>query len=255
MLIKTMSQFAGTVCVQAKDLKDYLKILPKELTIEIFSYLNMGIILTLYDQFKPIILKCLKRERYQQRKPFASFFNDLSKQELIRLILETESINKMMIMNAYGCHRRELIKKQNLQKIKEEMQKVLLGTLKVGDVVMTSGTWTLTSTYLIIKKCKKSVRGIFAYVYLPRHEGDFYTLVIPPRQILHTIGSARFYIYDLEKTSVIKEAHYKNCKAVNSSSFVHVLNRVGGNIHVGTFPTGEAVAEIDKYYKTITIIE
>ena len=154
-------------------------------------------------------------------------------------------------MKAYGHYRGEMIKKQNLQKIKEDMQKVLLETLKVGDVVMTSKACALTWMYLIIKKCKKSVRGIFVYLYLPRYEGDLYTVVIPPRQILYTIGSTRFYIHDLEKTSVIKEAHYKNCKAVNSSSFVHVLNRVGGNIHVGTFPTGEAVAEIDKYYKTI----
>ena len=95
-----MSQFAGTVCVQAKDLKECLRILPKELSIEIFSYLNMGIILTLYDQFKPIILDCLKKERYQQKKPFSSFFYDLSKKELIRMILETESINKKMIMKA-----------------------------------------------------------------------------------------------------------------------------------------------------------
>jgi hypothetical protein len=247
-----MSQFAGTVCVQAKDLKECLRILPKDLSIEIFSYLNMGIILTLYDQFKPIILDCLKKERCQQQKPFSSFFYDLSKKELIRMILETESINKSMIMKAYGKHRRELIKTQQLKKIEAEMQQVLFTTLEVGNVFLTTEKSRYCNKYLIIKRCKKSFRAIHVSIRLPEDEYDVYTLIIPPRKCIYTIPITRLYIDD----NVVNQQNYhwnniKHCNAVNKTAFVRILNMHGGNVHVGTFPRGDAVEEIEKYYSTL----
>ena len=247
-----MSQFAGTVCVQAKDLKECLRILPKELSIEIFSYLNMGIILTLYDQFKPIILVCLKKERAQQKKPFSSFFYDLSKKELINMILETESINKKMIMKAYRQHRQKLIETQQLKKIEAEMQRVLFTTLEVGNVVMSSEKSTYCNKYLIIKRCKKSFRAIHVSIRLPEDEYDVYTLIIPPRKCIHTIPITRLYIHD----NVVNPQSYhwnniKHCKAVNRTAFVRIVNMYGGNVDVGTFPRADAVGEIEKYYDTL----
>jgi hypothetical protein len=249
-----MSQFAGTVCVQAKDLKECLRILPKELSIEIFSYLNMGIILTLYDQFKPIILDCLKKERAQQKKPFSSFFYDLSKKELINMILETESINKKMIMKAYFQHRQKLIETQQLKKIEAEMQRVLFETLQVENVLQTTDkcTYLNTNTYLIIKRCKKSFRAINVSIRSPADESDLYTLIIPPRKRIHTIPITRLYIHD----NVVNPQSYhwnniKHCKAVNKTAFVRIVNMYGGNVHVGTFPRADAVGEIEKYYNTL----
>ena len=241
-----MSQFAGTqqLVIVPKDLKECLKILPKEMAIEIFSYLEMGVILTLYDQFLPVILKCLKTERMRQKKTFASFFQELPKQDLIRLILSTASINKKMLMQAFYAHKRKLIETANKAKLKSEMQHELFKTIKVGDIIMN----VHHNLYIITKKFAGSFKGRYVNISTAfEAEHGAPTVIIPPRGIEYKVFRHQLFIKQLERYSVISEGKLHMLFQVNQQPILRIENRIGGEV-LGLIQRENVVEAISAYY-------
>ena len=241
-----MSQFAGTrqLVTVPKDLKECLKILPKELVIEIFAFVDMKIVLMLTEQFLPVILRCLKIERHRQNKPFATFFLALSKESLIRLILSTNEINKKMLMQAYVGHKRKLIETANKAKLKSQMQKELFNTIHVGDIIMTIHH----DCYIITKKFPGSFKGRYVNMstaFMAEHGVP--TLIIPARGIEYKVFKHQLFIQELERFSVIAEAKYKMLEVMNAQPILRVENRLGGEL-LGMIPKETLVRDIAEYY-------
>jgi ribosomal protein S19E (S16A) len=241
-----MSQFAGTqqLVMVPKDLKECLKILPKELVIEIFAYVDMKIILMLTEQFHPVILRCLKIERHRQNKPFASFFMDLSKASLIRLILSTDEINKKMLMQAYVGHKRKLIESENKAKLKSQMQKELFKTIHVGDIIMTIHQ----DCYLITKKFPGSFKGRYVNITTSSiEEHGCPTLIIPRGGIEYKIFKHQLFIQELERFSVISDGKCKILEIIKTHDTLFVENRLAAEV-LGMIPKEDLVRDIAAYY-------
>ena len=135
------------------------KLLPSVLIVEIFKYLNMGIILSLYEEQKKVILYCMKMERMDRRKGFSSIFQEFGNKELIDLIINSNSINQKYIMRHYIDYKKrekEAIEKKRIEKEKKQME---FQQLNPGDFIVLN-TKKSYNTYIIINKTNKMFKCI-----------------------------------------------------------------------------------------------
>ena len=140
-----------------------INFLPVELKMEILSYLHMGIILSLYEQPKDIILYCIKMERMDRRLGFPSvLFSEYSEKELIKIILFTDTINKKYIMRHFINFKKREIVKQKRKQIELEQQQVQFQLLESNDYFLNKTNYR---NYLIIRKTNCGFRAIKITLY------------------------------------------------------------------------------------------
>jgi len=139
-----------------KSLTDCINMFPVELKREILSYLPMGIILTLYEQPKKVILYCLKQERMDRGKGFSSIFQEYSGPALIELILRTDEINKKYIMRHFIDLKKREMKKKKHDELKLIKQIEIASQLGPGDYFMSDKN----INYIIVKKTKCTLQCI-----------------------------------------------------------------------------------------------
>jgi len=132
---------------------DCMNFLPKELKKEIWSYLPMGIILSLYEQSQSLIMHCLKKEHDDRFAPFsAKFYSTFNSGQLINIILNSESINKKYIMRHFINFKKSQIKKQKYIAQQLSEKNAYAETLKVGDYIINENNGY--GFFLILKKTK-----------------------------------------------------------------------------------------------------
>ena len=86
--------YSKTLQLVNPSIESCINTFPVELKREILSYLHIGIIVSLFEQKKRVVLYCMKMERMDRNKSFTSVFQDCSVKELIDIIMITETINK-----------------------------------------------------------------------------------------------------------------------------------------------------------------
>jgi hypothetical protein len=124
--------------------------------MEILSYLHIGIIVSLFEQPKSVILYCIKLERMDRNKSFSKIFQEFSVKELIDLIMLTDSINKTYIMRHFIDYKRRDFIKQKQQKIILQQQWIQFNNLHAGDYFMS----TRNANYIIVSKSKITLKCI-----------------------------------------------------------------------------------------------
>ena len=93
--------YSKTLQLVNPSIESCINTFPVELKREILSYLHIGIIVSLFEQKKRVVLYCMKMERMDRNKSFTSVFQDCSVKELIDIIMITETINKKYIMRHF----------------------------------------------------------------------------------------------------------------------------------------------------------
>ena len=134
----------------------HINLFPAELKMEILSYLHIGIIVSLFEQPKSVILYCIKLERMDRNKSFSKMFQEFTVKELIDLIMLTDSINKTYIMRHFIDYKRRDFIKQKQQKIILQQQWIQFNNLHAGDYFMS----TRNANYIIVSKSKITLKCI-----------------------------------------------------------------------------------------------
>jgi len=148
--------YSKTLQLVNPSIESCINTFPVELKREILSYLHIGIIVSLFEQKKRVVLYCMKMERMDRNKSFTSVFQECSVKELIDIIMITESINKKYIMRHFiDFKRQELIIKAKKQ-AKIVQQHYIAESLQIGDYFMSNKN----INYLIVGKTKGAFKCI-----------------------------------------------------------------------------------------------
>ena len=176
-----MSKFARSsipkIVYEELPLITCINFLPSELKIEIFSYLHMGIMLSLYEQPKSIILYCIKMERQDRNLNCPSIFWEYSARELITIILFTQAINKKYIMRHFIDYKKREMKKQRQREDEIVEQQRLFQLLDTGDYFLNKMNY---HNYLIVRKTK----GGFKVIKISLHQDK---IIIPQNPKINII--------------------------------------------------------------------
>ncbi len=221
---------------------------PVELKMLIYSYLHMGIILSLYDEKKSTILDCIKMERFDRNHSFSSIFRDFTIPVLIDLILKTESINKKYIMRHYHN-----FKEKQKRKIRMDQEIILkkeekFATLIAGDIFMH----TNNQSYIIIKKNKKTLDCIKISV---NNDDIFYngypTIFIPLIKKRQLIKICSISIIQYGKARGIINIWLSKTEIVNNSELleIKIQNLNGDSPSVGVIKKESRIKHILQIYK------
>lgn len=159
-----LSKFAKRIPVQVPidlSIDECFQLLPTELIVEIFKYLNMGIILSLFEEKKKVILYCIQLERFDRGKGFClpSILHDYENKELIDLIITSKSINQKYIMRHFIDYKRREKQEIERKRIETERKETEFQQLKPGDFIV----FQKKSKYdicIIISKTKKMFKCI-----------------------------------------------------------------------------------------------
>jgi len=243
-----MSRFAGSLCTVDIPIIQCLTMIPKELVMEIFSYLEMGIILDFGSCNKNIILNCIKDAFRTHRIPAYAFdmiYRECNTSMIIQHVLELSPRLKNLIMRKYvdrKIHDRKSLERQTRE---SQMQDEMFANIKKGDFVFHKKTH---SSGLVMQKSKSSVKVIFIQHKQLNGNSDI-TIVIPPRLCYYRILKSSLFIYDTieEPLKQFCETRFTlHCMAVGFDSF-DVYNKIYDD-HVGHFPRSRLVDEIMDYY-------
>ena len=148
--------------VQSRTIDDYFKLIPTVLIVEIFKYLDMGIILSLYGENKKVILNCIldctKKNKNMLNDYDYKIFSKYTQTKLINIIMNSSELTKKYIMDFYIIYKKSIIilKKTNF------LQKQLMENFNVGDYFMDNSKYY--ENYLIIEKNSKYFNCIKIFV-------------------------------------------------------------------------------------------
>ena len=244
-----MSRFAGSVQTVRVDipLKECLLLIPKELVIEIFSYLEMGIILDLGSRDKTIILQCIKYAFKLHRIPvhvFDIIYRNLDVSMIISHVLKLCPRFKILIMKQYiewkvAYHEAFIRKKKELI-----LQDEIFANIKVSDFVFHKYHHY---TCLVVKKCKKSLKCIYI-----RFVERYQEIVI---HIDLRMGYDRFLKSSLfvneTKSEPLNSAHIIRYQLYEMAKTYDSFDVYSKNQHVGHFMKEDLAKEIVDYYERL----
>lgn len=152
------SIYSKTLQLVEHSLESCINTFPVELKMEILSYLHIGIIVSLFEQKKRVILYCMKMERLDRNKPFTKVFAEYSSKQLIDIIMMTETINKQYIMAHLVDYKKREAKTKAKTQEKIAQQNQIAATLQIGNYFMS----VKNINYLIVGKTK----GTFKCIHL-----------------------------------------------------------------------------------------
>lgn len=232
-----------------KSLEECINTFPVELKLLIYSYLNMGIILSLYDEKKSTILHCIKKERRDRTLPcsllVSYIFGTYTVPLLIDLILNTESINKKNIMRHYNNfkekQKRKIIMDEELNFKKKERFEFLIA----GDIFMH----TNNKTYIILKKNKKSLDCIKIDVDEICYNG-YPTIFIPLTKERQLIKICSINIIQFDKSRGIVNIWLEKNEIVNNSENIEIKikNKNGDSPSIGVIKKQNRIKQILHFY-------
>ena len=249
-----MSIFAGTVktVVVPLSLKECLRMIPKELAIEIFSYLEMNIILELGVQFKPIILNCLK-EAYTMspghrvsKSAIDVFVGHYSTSQLITYVLQDTPVHKHYIMRCFEKYQRELREIAEKKIFQKQKQEQLFAELNVGDILFHKQR---QCCYLINKKNKASFEAMYIDIEFDGTQEIPTTLIISPILVSYRILKHNLFVRSTfeKKRTPANHLRFFRCVQSRQQHMFHVYNQIDNEI-IGTFPREELEPQIINYY-------